>query len=84
MRLDWNHWFYDLGKTVIGGTATAVTAWLSTAIGAVILPQHIEVMRSTSFVAVIVTATATNLFFYLKQSPLPRDLDAAPQEDQKP
>jgi hypothetical protein len=75
MRLDWDHWLYSLGKAVIGGMAAAGAAWCGTAIGHAISPQDVPVMNWSSLGFVILTSSITNLFFFLKQSPLPKDLD---------
>jgi hypothetical protein len=75
MKLDWNHWLYSLGKAVIGGVASAGAAWCGTALGHSIAPGTVPVMNWSSLGFVVLTSTVSNLFFFLKQSPLPKDLD---------
>jgi hypothetical protein len=63
-------WFYNMGQAVIGGVAAAGSAWLGTA-AAHAVSSTIAVMDWNSFGAVLLTSSVTNLFFFLKQSPLP-------------
>lgn len=74
MKLDWSHWFYTLLKTVIGGVAGAGSAWLGTLVGSQIDSDiHALDLRQMGFV--LLSSTLLNLFFFLKQSPLPDDND---------
>lgn len=76
MKLDWSHWIYTLLKTVIGGVAGAGSAWLGTLVGSQINSNiHALDMRQLGFV--MLSSTLLNLFFFLKQSPLPEDSDKA-------
>lgn len=72
MKLKWSHWFYTLGKTVIGGVASSGAAWLGTLVGNQ-LDKGIAPMNLKEFGIVLLTSTAMHLFFFLKQSPLPED-----------
>lgn len=74
MKLDWQHWTYSLLKSVIGGAAASGSAWLGTAVAHAI-SVSVPIMDWRALGAVLVTSSATNLFFYLKESPLPKDLD---------
>lgn len=74
MKLDWSHWLYTLLKTVIGGVAGAGSAWLGTLVGSQIDSNiHTLDLRQMGFV--LLSSTLLNLFFFLKQSPLPEDTD---------
>ena len=74
MKLDWSHWIYTLLKTVIGGVAGAGSAWLGTLVGSQINSDiHALDLRQMGFV--LLSSTLLNLFFFLKQSPLPEDHD---------
>lgn len=76
MKLNWSHWIYTLLKTVIGGVAGAGSAWLGTLVGSQINSDiHALDMRQMGFV--LLSSTLLNLFFFLKQSPLPDDSDEA-------
>jgi hypothetical protein len=70
MKLKWDKWFYALGQTVIGGVAAAGSAWLGTLIGSQVSDQ-IKTLDLKQFGIVILSSAALNLFFFLKQSPLP-------------
>lgn len=74
MKLDWGHWLYSLGKTVIGGVAATVTAWLGTLAGNQITAE-IKVLDWQQLGFILLFSTLTNLFFFLQKSPLPQDLD---------
>lgn len=74
MKLNWNHWFYTLLKTVIGGAAAAGSAWLATVVGNQV-DTGIPVLQFKQLWAVLLSSTLLNLFFFLKQSPLPEDTD---------
>lgn len=72
MKLDWSHWLYTLFKTLIGGVAGAGSAWLGTVVGGQIDSDiHALDLRQMGFV--LLSSTLLNLFFFLKQSPLPED-----------
>lgn len=74
MKLDWSHWIYTLLKTVIGGVAGAGSAWLGTLVGSQLNSDiHALDLRQMGFV--LLSSTLLNLFFFLKQSPLPEDSD---------
>lgn len=69
MKLDWSHWFYALGKTVIGGVASTAAAWAGTKVMG-------EPLDWSQLGSVMLAATLLHLFFYLKKSPLPDDSDS--------
>lgn len=77
MKLDWSHWTYTLAKTVIGGAAGTGAAWLGTLIGNQV-DANIHVLQLNQLWSVLLSSVLLNLFFFLKQSPLPED------EEQKP
>ena len=81
MKLDWSHWLYSLGQAVIGGTAAAGFAYIGTLLGHEIQPDSVPVMNWTSLGFVIITSTASNLFYFLRQSPLPRDLEQTNEKE---
>jgi hypothetical protein len=74
MKLDWSHWFYTLLKTVIGGVAATGSTWLGTLVGNQ-FSADIRVLELNQLWSVLLSSTLLNLFFYLKQSPLPEDTD---------
>lgn len=76
MKLKWNNWLYNLGKTTIGGVAATVTAYFGTLVGNQV-DASIQALNWRQLGFVLLASTITNLFFYLKQSPLPEDEDAA-------
>ena len=77
MKLDWSHWFYSLVKTTIGGVAATGSAYLGTLVGHE-FSSSIPVLNWQSLGFVLLSSTLTNLFFFLKQSPIPEDTDAKP------
>lgn len=74
MKLDWSHWLYTLGKTVIGGAAATVSAYLGTLVGNQ-MTADIQVLDWQQVGFVLLFSTIANLVFFLKQSPLPKDLE---------
>lgn len=70
MKLKFDKWFYGMGQAVIGGCAATGSAYLGTLVGNQI-STSIPVMNWQSLGFVLLSSAATNLFFYLKQSPLP-------------
>jgi hypothetical protein len=73
MKLKWDKWFYGLMQAVIGGGAAAGSSYIGTLVGNQI-SKDIPVMNWQSLGFVLLSASATNLFFYLKQSPLPQEI----------
>ena len=73
MKLKWDRWFYALGQTVVGGVAAAGSAWLGTLVGSQIT-EHISPLDWKQFGIVILSSAVLNLFFFLKQSPLPTEV----------
>ena len=69
-KLDWSDWLYALMNTVIGGAATAGSAWLGMS-GAKAAGMDVPVLNWKSLGIILTSGALTNLFFYLKQSPLP-------------
>lgn len=80
MKLKWSHWLYTLGKTVIGGVASSGAAWLGTLVGNQV-DQSIHVLQLNQLWSVLLSSSLLNLFFFLKQSPLPEDAEAAASEE---
>lgn len=73
MRLKWDQWFYGLGSAIIGGGSAAVVGGIVSA-----LAFHVDVTSWNGAIKVMsvmlanfVVAGFFNMFFYLKQSPLP-------------
>lgn len=75
MKLNWSHWLYTLLKTVIGGVAATGSAWLGTLVGNQV-DGNIPVLQFNQLWSVLLSSSILNLFFFLKQSPLPEDEDA--------
>jgi hypothetical protein len=74
MKLKWDKWFYALGQTTIGGAAATMSAWLGTLIGNQI-SKDIPVLDWKAMGFVLVFSIISNLFFFLKDSPLPKQDD---------
>jgi hypothetical protein len=74
MKLNWSHWIYTLLKTVIGGVAATGSAWLGTIVGNQV-DHDIPVLQFNQLWSVLLSSSLLNLFFFLKQSPLPDDSD---------
>jgi len=70
MKLKWGIWLYGMGQAVIGGVAASGSAYIATLIGNQIIAS-IPVMKWQTLGFVLLTSAATNLFFFLRQSPLP-------------
>ena len=76
MKLKWDKWFYGMGQAVIGGAAASASSYIGTLIGNQI-SKDIPVMNWQSLGFVLLSASATNLFFFLKQSPMPAESTTA-------
>lgn len=77
MRLQFDKWIYGLLQATIGGAAASGSAWMGTAVGHAI-SDKIPVLDWRTMGFVLLSSTITNLFFYLKQSPLPAIEDSDP------
>lgn len=67
-------WLYGMGKCVIGGAAATGSAWMGLAMaGSVGL--EVPHLNFKSLGIILATSSLSNLFFYLKQSPLPPPSD---------
>lgn len=73
MKLKWDRWFYSLGQALIGGVAATGSAYLGTLIGNQI-DTDVPVLQWQSLGFVLLASAVTNLFFFLKQSPLPAEV----------
>jgi hypothetical protein len=71
VKLKWQSWLYHLLQTTIGGAAASGSAWLGTLIGNQV-DTNIPVLNWKQLGFVLLGSVATNVFFYLKQSPLPK------------
>lgn len=72
MKLKWDKWLYSMGQAVIGGVAAAGSSYLGTLLGNQI-SADIPVMNWKTLGFVLLASAATNLFFFLKASPLPQE-----------
>lgn len=70
MNLNWELWFYGLLNAVIGGTATSAAAWLGMA-GAKTAGLDVPSLNWKALGVILISGSLTNLFYYLKASPLP-------------
>jgi hypothetical protein len=77
MKLQYDKWLYGLLQATIGGAAASGSAWMGTAVGHAI-SDKIPVLDWRTMGFVLLTSTITNLFFFLKQSPLPAIEDSDP------
>ena len=69
--MNWKEWIYNLCKCVIGGAAATGSTWMGIAMGDSIgldMPQ----LNWKGLLLVLLASTLSNLFFFLKQSPLPK------------
>jgi len=69
--LDWGDWFFALMNAVIGGGASSVSGWFG-AIGAQKAGMNVPDMNWETLWIFWMSGSLAALFFYLKQSPLPR------------
>lgn len=83
MRLKWDKWLYGMGQAVIGGVAASGSAYIGTLIGNQITAD-VAVMKWQTLGFVLFTSSVTNLFFYLKQSPLPPEVTGDTETFTKP
>jgi len=63
-------WIDGIGSSLIGGAATSASAWMGLTVGEKVglaVPQ----LNLKALGAIMLSGALTNLFFYLKQSPLP-------------
>lgn len=63
-----------MGQCVIGGAAAAGTTWMGLALGKSV-GLDVPTLNWKALGVVLLTSSLTNLFFYLKQSPLPKESD---------
>lgn len=70
MNLNWEAWFYGIFAAGIGGAATAGGAWLGMA-GAKAAGLDVPTLNWQALGVILTSGALTNLFFYLKQSPMP-------------
>lgn len=70
MKLKWDKWFYGMFQAIIGGAAASGSAYVAMLIGNQVTAT-IPVMNWQTLGFVLLTSSVTNLFFFLKQSPLP-------------
>ena len=83
MKLKWDKWFYSMGQAAIGGVAATGSAYLGTLIGNQ-LSVDIPVLSWKSLGFVLLSSAMTNLFFFLKQSPLPAEVTGNTEYITKP
>lgn len=67
-------WAYGLGKCVIGGAAATGSAWMGLAM-AKSVGLEVPTLNFKALGMILITSSLSNLFFYLKQSPLPEMSD---------
>jgi len=70
LQLNWEGWFYGLMNGIIGGAATGGSAWVGMAT-AKSAGVDVPTLNWKALGVICVSGALTNLFFYLKQSPLP-------------
>jgi hypothetical protein len=71
MKLDWEIWFYGLGNCVVGGIGTSGSAYMGMT-AAKALGANVPTLNWEALGIICLSGALTNLFFYLKQSPLPK------------
>ena len=67
-------WFYGMGQCIIGGAAAAGSAWMGLSM-AKSVGMDVPVLNWKSLGMILLTSSLSNLFFFLKQSPLPPKSD---------
>lgn len=69
--LEWGDWIYALLNATIGGGASSVAGWMG-AIGFKTAGLDVPQMNFNTLWIFWVSGSGAALFFYLKQSPLPK------------
>jgi len=74
-NLDWSNWLYGVGAAFIGGGSSAVTAGIT---ASAIKPEAFNLgsqLKDTLILmgCLFVINGCMSMFFYLKQSPLPKE-----------
>ena len=80
-KLDWFGWFYGLGVALIGGGAGAVTSAVTVSI---MDPKNFTLLGPQTLKLagmVFLVNGVLSVFFYLKQSPLPKEIPTDPGPD---
>ena len=67
---DWRVWLDGIGSAIIGGAATAASSWLGM-LAAKEVGLAVPSLNFKALGTILVTGGLTNLFFYLRTSPLP-------------
>jgi hypothetical protein len=79
LTIGWDKWFYSLGVAVIAGVSQSGLAWLGMA-GANAAGVDVPQLNFKALGIMLAVACLSNLFTFLKQSPLP---PAEEVEDEK-
>ncbi len=69
-QLSWQQWIYGLLNAAVGGAATAGVAWTGMA-SARSAGIDLPILNWKALGVILLSGSLSNLFFYLKQSPLP-------------
>jgi hypothetical protein len=77
----WRGWLHGLLAMVIGGAASAGSAWIGLAVGKA-SGLDVPVLNWKALGLVLLTSGLINAFLYLKQSPLP-DFEEPKTENEK-
>lgn len=80
----WRLWIHGLGATVIGGSASAGAAWLSTVAAKAAGVTGVQELNAKSLGIILISSGLLNAFLYLKQSPLPALENETTTEPTKP
>jgi hypothetical protein len=73
-KMDAEAWFVGILQSVIGGAASAVSAWLGINVAGA-AGAAVPVLNFKAMGIIMLTGALTNLFFYLKQSPIPKTVE---------
>lgn len=77
-KMDAAAWFEGIVQAIVGGAATAGSSWatinLAGAAGAAVPTLNIKALG-----IILAAGAITNLFFYLKQSPIPKTVERTEQ-----
>ncbi len=64
-------WLWGIAQAIIGGAATAASSWLGLLAGRE-AGLAVPTLNLKALGTICITGAVTNLFFFLKQSPIPK------------
>lgn len=73
-KMDAAAWFEGIASSIIGGAASSASAWLGINIAGA-AGAAVPILNWKALGIIMLTGALTNLFFYLKQSPIPKTVE---------